>query len=191
MDYVTYLDRIGWSIDKIVTYLVWLAKKESNAIGFYPKSNYEAALRRDRIIIAWQADHPCGFLFWSRCQGHRPGAIKINQIAIQKDAQRMTNATRLLTQLMNHEHAADRNRIILHCAEDLEANLFWRALGFVHTYTSRPRNARRREINTWEWAAVCNFGELHPITPQPTDTLLHEINQPIINDGSQTQAKEE
>ncbi len=119
-------------------YITSLANKESKAIGFIPKSAYEAAILgkkpsihrwsdtcNDKIFICSENGDPVGFVMMS--YGRR---AKVNQICIQQDARLLERGSALLNAATGHgikRHIFDYG---CGCADDLESNVFWRVMGW-------------------------------------------------------------
>jgi hypothetical protein len=78
---------------------------------------------------------------------HRGGIVRIPQACIQYDARRRKYGEALVSWLVAALPGADEIR--LRCAADLEANVFWRDMGFVCTATVKGGARRGRLINAW------------------------------------------
>jgi len=133
-------------------YIVDLSKKESHAIGFIPKPAYEAAITGEKFGKRWSKTcndmlYVCeensdlvGFVLASF--GFTP---KINQICIQEDARLLERGEALLKKVINYGESINRYEFSCGCADDLESNVFWKAMGF-------DKVAQRKGIshnNTW------------------------------------------
>jgi ribosomal protein S18 acetylase RimI-like enzyme len=144
-------------------YLDWLRKKEGDAVGFIPMQRYEMEVRGERrgsLYLAWDNGDPTGFIYATH-SGR--GVTHIQQVAIQEDARRMERATLLVNAARDDGLARHTWLLSLRCADDLEANDFWRALGFTLEAErldpksvmapgkeKRARNDKGRRINLWQ-----------------------------------------
>jgi len=128
-----------------IQYVVSLAKRETNTIGFIPAPRYELLAQQRRLRVQLYNGEPCGFLAHGPL---RPGRVLyIYQACIQSDARRLACATSLVCDLIRDANAAYCAEIQLNCAADLPSNLFWQTLGFIRHATSSPANTRRRQVN--------------------------------------------
>lgn len=131
----------------IVGYAMSLANKHRHELGFIPAMRYSHAHAAGRLRPQYLNGDPCGYLLHGPLRSGRP--CHVWQCVIQVDARRLASATELVAQLKLDATAAACSRILLRCATDLDANLFWRACGFelVRTLVSSPRSGR--QVNLW------------------------------------------
>jgi hypothetical protein len=126
-------------------YITSLANKESKSIGFIPKSAYEAAITgtkpsehrwsdtcNDKIYICSENNDPVGFVMMS--YGIR---AKVNQICIQEDARLLERGHALLQSGINHATSRGIHDFGCGCADDLESNYFWNAMGWQKVGTRK------------------------------------------------------
>jgi len=128
-----------------LSYVRDLMEKNYEAVGFIPLPKLEEYALRGQILVQHENDEPCGYLAF----GNGWPVLKVYQCCIQTDARRAAQATALVDRLI--AIAKERNciAISLWCADDLESNQFWRAMGF-HFGGRRPGGSRRgREHNRW------------------------------------------
>ncbi|MEM5880925.1 MAG: GNAT family N-acetyltransferase [Candidatus Aenigmatarchaeota archaeon] len=114
------------SEEEIFKYVVDLANKNRDAIGFIPSHRYKEYYYKRKILIEFENDEPCGFCLFSGKDEY----LKIYQIVIEYDLRRLKHATNLVNKIFNKAIQLNKRVISLYCADDLEANLFWKALGF-------------------------------------------------------------
>jgi len=134
-------------------YIEHLSKQENHALGFIPKTAYEAAITgiktgkrwsdvcNDKIWICEENNDPVGFLLMSF-----GGWSKVNQIAIQEDARLIERGKALLQAGIDHGKIIGRDDFVCGCADDLPSNQFWQAMGWKQI-------GKRRGIshkNTWK-----------------------------------------
>jgi ribosomal protein S18 acetylase RimI-like enzyme len=75
---------------------------------------------------------------------------RILQIVVADDARRVEHATALVDAVTRLANAVRAHSISLHCAQDLDANRYWKAIGFKIA-GKRLRDKRgRRWQNKWE-----------------------------------------
>ncbi|MFC1567345.1 GNAT family N-acetyltransferase [Thermodesulfobacteriota bacterium] len=153
---------------KDLKYIESLSKKESKAIGFIPKVRYEAAILgkrihektqptcNDRIYVCSENSDLVGFVLGSK--GNAGGLAKIAQIAIQEDARLITRGKALLNALIEHRESKGIYSFHCGCADDLESNLFWRAMGWKQVaqrhgmhYTNTSKEVSDRLVNIYHF----------------------------------------
>ena len=146
-----------------LAYIDALRKRNGDAIGFIPMQRYEMEVngeRRGSLFLSWDNDDPTGFLYATH-SGR--GTTHIIQVAIQEDARRMERATALVEAANSDGFARHTWLLSLRCADDLEANEFWSALGFsleaeglwpktpnAPGKEKRAQNKKGRHINMWQ-----------------------------------------
>lgn len=108
------------------TFLDYLQRKNTHALGFLPYAALEEAIQRGHVLRAFENEEPCGYLI----RGILRQETRILQIVVEDDARRIDHATALVEGLTALCNANRGHSISLHCAEDLPANLFWEAIGF-------------------------------------------------------------
>jgi len=128
-----------------LAYVRSLMEKNYEAVGFIPLPRLEDYCQRGQVIVQYENGDPCGYLAF----GNGWPVLKVYQCCIQVDARRATQATLLVQRLI--EIARERNcvAISLWCAEDLESNGFWRAMGFHFGGQRQGGSARGRKHNKW------------------------------------------
>lgn len=130
----------------LARYAAHLADRNSHALGFLPRTAYERAAEKHQLAAAWENDELCGYLL----HGWKGPRLKIYQACIQYDSRRIEHGTDLVRGLIQIANDANMHRLSLWCAEDLDANAFWAALGFSHTATRVKRTRKRRPHRRWE-----------------------------------------
>jgi GNAT superfamily N-acetyltransferase len=117
-------------------YIVSLAKREYEAIGFIPSSRYEGTVTRCGeharpgawLWIAEAEGEPIGFALGSN--GVPGGSVKVLQLCVQEDARRLDFGTAIVTEAEAVAGAIQRPGVSLAVAADLEASRFWEANGY-------------------------------------------------------------
>lgn len=108
-------------------YVVHLQKQHSAAIGFLPRAALAEKIRLGRIWLASENDEPAGFLHHGSLA--RP-EVRIFQAAVQYDARRRHHGIALVNGLIARATSAGAQGISLRCLSFLDANTFWRDVGF-------------------------------------------------------------
>jgi hypothetical protein len=126
-----------------ITYVMSLMRANRESVGGLPQPAILERLERQTVLLAEINDDPVGYLLYD----HRDGRIRIPQACIQYDARRRRYGIALVSALLGaHQNAQE---VALRCAADLEANVFWRDMGFTCTGTVPGGRRRGRTINCW------------------------------------------
>lgn len=127
-----------------IPYIVDLSKKESRCLGFIPKMAYEAAISGVKTGKRWS--DVCNDKMWvCECNGDLVGFVlasfgrskamrpvgKIAQICLQEDARKLSRGYALLSAVIQHGKSFGTESFSCGCADDLESNMFWVAMGFT------------------------------------------------------------
>jgi len=134
--------RLSPADTQAISYIDHLSGKNGHCVGFLPLVAYQDALARARITMLFENGQPGGYLI----HGPPKRRMKIYQVCIEEELRRIEFGTALVNDLRDMAIAAKSHEISLHCAEDLEANSFWRALGFLHT----GRRMKRKDLSRWQ-----------------------------------------
>jgi hypothetical protein len=136
-----------------LSYVVSLMRANRESVGGLPEPAVAERLERGTVLLAQANEDPIGYLLYDV----RGDGIRIPQACIQYDARRRDYGIALVEQLLGMYPSAAQ--VSLRCAADLEANLFWRDLGFTCTGTVAGGTRRGRTINCWtRWLQPRLFG---------------------------------
>ena len=153
-------------------YIISLANKESKSIGFIPKCAYEAAIIGLKPSIHRWSDTCNDKIFMCIENGDRVGfvmasfgnVVKINQICIQEDARMLERGKALLDAVINHGYKRGRYDYSCGCADDLESNLFWKAMGWEKVnerhgmhFSNTWKESSKRKVNIYSWQEMSLF----------------------------------
>lgn len=130
-------------------YLIHLARKFSNHLGFLPPPAIEKYLDLRTAIITQENSADAGYILWAPRLRYQPLLRPILQAAVQMDAQRRHHGLALLAAIEADALAAGQLGLQANCALGLEANEFWHAAGFTPICHLNPRNARNRQLVCW------------------------------------------
>ena len=128
-----------------LTYIDHLQRKNAEDLAFYPRSAFEREIDNQRILLARVNGEPAGYIY----HGALRQQLKIHQACIEYDLRGQLYGAALIRHLRHLADAAGVQEIVLRCGSDIEANGFWRAMGF-HCIAITQGGARRmRDINVW------------------------------------------
>jgi len=128
-----------------VKYAESLMRSNYEAVGFLPTPRLSAYHDAGQLWLQCENDDPCGYLIY----GNGWPVLKVYQCCIQVDARRREHAAALVRRLIGLGEARNCSSISLWCADDLDANDFWRAMGFALVGQRDNGNRRGRLHNHW------------------------------------------
>lgn len=128
-----------------LNYVVDLARRNTDAIGFIPRPKLEKYEQAGQILTGYENDEPCGFLVY----GNGYPLLRVYQACIQYDARRREHGFALVRDLETRAAHRGVEAISLWCASDLEASEFWRAAGFERVGTKLGGARRARSLSCW------------------------------------------
>ena len=108
-----------------------LQKAHSKSLGFLHRATLEGKVRRGEMLVAHAADGTfAGYVVGSDCYHKRQEVGVVYQMAVAKAHRRATVGATLLKSLFE-SWAYGTRLCCAWCAQDLPANRFWEAMGFV------------------------------------------------------------
>jgi len=128
-----------------LTYIDSLQKKNAEELAFYPKIVFEREVENHRILLARVNNEPAGYIY----HGAFGQTLKIHQACIQYDLRGQLYGAELVRNLVKLATGMSSNAISLRCGSDIEANGFWRNMGFSCERVTQGGIRRRRDINHW------------------------------------------
>ncbi len=142
--------------------------KHNEELGHLPRQALREYEARNQILTATENHQFVSYmLYYDGRNGKRPRAhpdtIKIHQCFTDYDARRLHIATALLNKLIDHANDTKFRYLKAFVATDLEANDFWKTVGFTLIGTRPGGLSRKRVHNIW-------VADLQPEQPSPTLT---------------------
>jgi len=129
----------------IIKYVDSLQRKNAEALSFYPTQVFEREQKNGRVYLGLLNGEPCGYIY----VGAAGGDVKCHQVCIEYDARRRTYGAMLVLAMENYANASLSNSITLRCGFDLDANKFWKDLGYNCIAVKQGGIRRMRRINVW------------------------------------------
>ena len=124
-------------------FIVGLQKAYHRALGFLPRLALAEKIRRRQVLVARVAGRRTGFLHHGSLA--RP-EVRVFQLAVSPDAQGAGVGSALVGALVESARRAGAQGLSLRCLAFLDANRFWRAVGFtLHAVEPGAQGA----LNVW------------------------------------------
>jgi len=139
---VTFTERYGVPAD--AGFVMSLMRSNRESVGGLPRPAIEERLARGTLLLGLLNDEPAGYLMWDISAG----LLRIPQACIQYDARRRRYGEALVARMLGDNPTAQEIR--LRCAADVDANLFWRDMGFTCVGTVQGGRRRGRLLNCWQ-----------------------------------------
>lgn len=130
-------------------FLTSLQAKFSNDLGFLPTAALKWYIENKRVGLGTENGEPAGYVLGRTHFKFQPLMRPITQACVAMDAQRRQLGMQLVGRVIAQAHDAGQLAVQAICAEDLEANAFWRALDFTTVAILEPDNCRGRKLVVW------------------------------------------
>ncbi len=130
----------------LILYVDSLQKKNAEALSFYPRQVFERESEKGRIFLGLLNGQPCGYLY----VGARGVDVKCHQVCIEYDARRRLYGAQLVNSMEDYAKSGGAYTLSLRCGFDLQANNFWKAMGYSCIRIDDGGIRRMRKINIWQ-----------------------------------------
>jgi len=130
---------------QMLIYIDMLQKKNAEALSFYPKQVFEREKENGRLFLGLLNGQPAGYLY----VGATGGDVKCHQVCIEYDARRKLYGKMLAICMEEYAKEAYSASITLRCGFDLDANNFWKEMGYNVIQILDGGVRRMRKINVW------------------------------------------
>lgn len=150
-----------------LTYIDSLQRKFSREVGFWPKQALEGYIQKHVVTIALINGSPAAYLLGRDTCEFEPTQARVYQTAVQMDTRHLA-VGRALVEAYCSQLPDSAHTVALFCAQDIEANLFWEALGFTAIgFRDGSRQKGRLHI-LWERTTRPEDDPLFPAVPDET-----------------------
>lgn len=188
--------RVAWAheltssnqLREIIRLAEHATRLDGHAIGFLPTAAWEKGIAQGHVAAIYNNDDLVG---WSLYGTNAIRECRILQIWIRPDARLILHG-RALVDAIEQRTVREQNIwcLRLWCADDLEANVFWPALGFKRkTWRWGRSNTRPRRHNLWLRHVICPpplVGERAPTSGAPAErTVPPNSSRPHPHWGSE------
>lgn len=145
----------------MIDYIDALQRKNAEALAFYPRQVFEREQEKGRLFVGMLNGEPCGYLY----VGARHKNVSCHQVCIQYDARRRLYGAALVAVMEQYAAEGNAASITLRCGFDLEANDFWKSLGYRCVAHQVGGVRRGRTINVWRKQLTPELFETLEIEP--------------------------
>lgn len=129
----------------LLSFVDHLQKKNAEALSFYPTQVFEREAEKGRIFLGLLNGEPCGYIYL----GAGGIDVKCHQVCIEYDARRRLYGAALATVMEHYAEQHGASSISLRCGFDLDANDFWKSMGYGVIAHQTGGIRRQRTINVW------------------------------------------
>ncbi len=129
----------------LLVYVDQLQKKNAESLSFYPKQVFEREKEKGRLFLGLLNGQPCGYIY----VGAQGTTVKCHQVCIQYDARLRMYGAALVSALETYATEGNATSVSLRCGFDIDANKFWKALGYEVVAIVDGGVRRMRKINVW------------------------------------------
>lgn len=120
---------------------------DTNAVGWLPTSVFDSRARSNEVTAVYRDGDLVGWCLRGESKARK--VLKIYQIWVRPDARILEHGKALIEQLNAVATNARCTYLEAWVAEDLEANVFWPAIGFKRTTWRWGRGSSLRKIYRW------------------------------------------
>lgn len=146
----------------MIDYVDALQKKNAEALSFYPRQVFEREQEKGRLFLGMLNGEPCGYLYVGAAT-HKD--VKCHQVCIQYDARRRLYGAAIVAVMEQFAQEANAASITLRCGFDLDANNFWKSMGYSCIAHQVGGVRRMRTINVWRKQLRAELFETLAIEP--------------------------
>jgi len=122
-------------------------QKDTNAVGWLPTSVFDSRAATNDVNAVYRDGELVGWSLSGESSARK--VLKIYQIWVRPDARILEHGRALIDQLRTHSQTVHCLYLEAWVAEDLAANFFWDAIGFVRDVWRWGRGKSLRKIYRW------------------------------------------
>lgn len=128
-------------------YVVNLLKKNYTGLGFIPQPRIEEYVKNNQVFFEYEGGLKSGYCIVGSGKGK---TLKIYQHCIEAELRRLKHGKELFKKIEHEARKRGYEHIHLRVRENLEANKFWKAIGFKFMFLEPKVTARTKKgINHW------------------------------------------
>lgn len=143
-----------------------LQRQAVDQVAFYPRETLRRAIDGGDVEVAFENGEPCGYLWHGP---YRPGRdAVIYQAVIHYDLRRRRHGAELVARIERDARIVGCAAVRCRCRSDIDANDFWRSLGFSPIAVLPGGHRRAAEINVWRRPIRAGLWDELEVVPSTT-----------------------
>lgn len=131
----------------IFDWIEHVSRPEFEAIGFLTREARARYHHQGKILIYYEQGEPTAFALHSGNQ--HTGSVQIHQALTTVPARRLLHQSALVDRVITRAMRGGSDHLKIRVADDLDANLFWRARGFQLIDQIKGGSRRARILNLY------------------------------------------
>ncbi len=140
--------------EALLKYVVSLQAKHREELGFLPRLALSEYVDRGQVWPSFENGDVVGYcLFYDGRNGHgpvrHPDVLKVHQVCTQYDARNLWRAAGLIGSVIRRAEQGGFRWVTARVAQEIDANGFWRAMGFELRGIVAGGAKRGRKLNVW------------------------------------------
>ena len=138
------------STNATLDYVVNLHKKNSASLGFIPYPRIKQYIDNNQVFIEDDGGDNAGYIVVGN--GKKDNILRVYQACVEQDLRRLTLGKKLFQKVIGFGKKNDCDSVLLRCRENLQSNLFWKALGCDFLHLDRKQTQRTKKgVNVWRY----------------------------------------
>ncbi len=130
---------------QMIAFVDALQRKNAEALSFYPRQVFEREADKGRLFLGLLNGQPCGYIY----VGAQSQDVKCHQVCIEYDARRRLYGASIVAVMEQYADEGRASSVTLRCGFDLDANDFWKSMGYDCVAHKIGGVRRMRTINVW------------------------------------------
>lgn len=159
-----------------------LQRQAADQVAFYPRERLRRALEDDEIEVAFENGEPCGYLWHGPYNPGRDAVIY--QAVIHYDLRRRSHGAELVTRIDRDARSNGCGGVRCRCRSDIEANAFWRELGFSCIAITASGVRRATDVNVWRRPLRAGFWDALSVVPSDRPSGRREYDLRYAKEGA-------
>ncbi len=145
-DVLAKTHKIAIATDKQLKFIEHLQRTWSNEVGFLPRSAIKRYIQQRCVLLVEQNKQYAGYLLW---QLTRKGLLRVVQLAVEPELLRERLGTDIMSYIETAAKKGSCSIVRLQTRIDINANIFFREVGFTTTAVFHRATTRNRPIIEW------------------------------------------
>ena len=137
------------SVNSTLDFIVDLHKRNSGALGFIPKPTIKKFIEDGQVFLKDEGGLYAGYFIIGSTNRNN---LKIYQACVEEDLRKLQYGKELFKEVIEHGLTYNCESITLRCRENLNSNIFWKALGCNLLYLDERQTQRTKKgVNVCEY----------------------------------------